>query len=224
MKVLAIVPARGGSRGIPLKNIVPLAGKPLIAYTLEAARKSGICDRIIVSTDNKKIAKTAHKYGAEVICRPARISSGRSSTESVMLHVLGRLQKKEKYCPDVILLLQATAPLRDSRDIRLAYKEFVDKRLDSLLSVTPNTFFLWRKRGNIVVPINYNYLRRPFRQDMSDQCRENGAMFITKYNIFMKYKNRLGGKVGCYVMDEEKSLDIDTPLDLFIVRQIMRSR
>jgi len=221
IKVLAIVPARGGSRGIPLKNLVSLAGRPLIAYTLEAAKKSGICDRIVVSTDNERIAKAANTCKVEVMWRPVRISSHRSSTESAMLHVLGRLQK-EQYHPDVIVLLQATSPLRTSRDIRLAYQKFIDERLDSLLSVKPSASFLWAKSKGGAAPLNYNYLRRPRRQDMDNQYEENGAIFITKYKIFMKYKNRLGGKIGCYVMDERESIDIDTPLDLFIANQIIR--
>ncbi len=222
MKILAIIPARGGSRGIPLKNIVDLNGKPLIYYTINAAQTSRIFDRIIVSTDNKKIEKVSIGYGAEVIRRPKRLASDTATTESVVLYTLAYLKKAEGYNPDIICLLQPTSPSRDYKDIRNAYKKFRLEKLDSLLSVVSNTAFIWKKTKTGIKPVNYNYLaRRPRRQDMKNQFKENGAIYMTKYGIFMKFKNRLGGRIGYYLLDERRSVDVDSVDDLLAAQKIL---
>jgi len=224
MKRIAIIPARGGSKGIPYKNIIILKRKPLIVYTIEAAKKSRIFDRVIVSTDNKKIQLIAKKYGAEVILRPKNIAQDKTPTEPVMLHVLDWLKKKENYQPDLVFLLQPTSPLRNNRDIEAAYKEFINKDLDSLLSVTNNKAFIWLKTGSKLRALNYNYLKRPRRQEMIGQFRENGAIYITKFDIIKKRSNRLGGRIGCYVMDELRSIDIDNYFDLVSAKQILERK
>jgi CMP-N,N'-diacetyllegionaminic acid synthase len=222
--ILAIIPARGGSKGVPFKNIADVNGKPLIAYTIEAAKKSALFDKIVVSTDNKKIKKVSEKLGAKVITRPRRLSTDKISTESVMLHVLGWLQDNEGCKPDIIFLLQPTSPLRNAQDIKQAYRKFIYEKLSSLLSVTKNRTFIWQKRKNKFTPMNYNYRSRPRRQEMNYQFQENGAIYITRYSNFMKLKNRLSGNIGYYVMDEEMSIDVDSPLDLAVVEQILKKR
>lgn len=224
INILAVIPARGGSKGIPLKNIADLNGRPLIAYTIEAAKKSKVFDRIIVSTDDRKIEEISIRCKAEVIKIPKRLAQDISTTESVMLHILTWLRNNENYIPRIIYLLQPTSPLRDYKDIKNAYKKFIREKLDSLLSVTTNTVFIWKKCRGGFNPVNYNYLRRPHRQDMKHQFRENGAIYITKYNIFMKFKNRLGGKIGYYVLDESRSIDIDSQADLLVAREILNRR
>lgn len=225
MEIICIIPARGGSKGIPHKNIVDLAGKPLIAYTIVSAKKCGLFDRIIVSTDNKKIEHVALKYGAEVIKRPKRLAQNKTPIELAMLHVLERLRRKEGYKPDIIFMLQPTSPLRNKDDLKNALKKFIRKGLDSLLSVTRNSYFIWKEEKNSFKPINSDYRHRPTRQEMmKNQFRGNGAVFITKYNLFMKFKNRLGGKIGYYLMDEARSIEIDTPLDLLIAEQILKRK
>lgn len=222
--IIAIIPARGGSKRVPFKSIVDLAGRPLMAYTIKAAKESGIFDKIIVSTDNRRIAETAARYGAQVIKRPKRLAGDRTPTEPVMLHVLERLRKKEDYRPDIIFLLQPTSPLRNKDDIRAAHKRFMDEKLDSLLSVTRNTSFIWEKKKKSFRPINYNYHKRPRKQDFKNQFKEDGAIYIVKYSIFMKERNRLGGRIGYYLMDEYRSAEIDKPLDLLVAKQILRER
>jgi len=224
MKCIAIIPARGGSKGIRFKNIVKLANKPLIAYTIEAAEKSKIFDKIIVSTENKKIAKISKRCGAFVINRPRNLAKNITSTEAVMFDVLKQLKKKENYKPQIIVLLQPTSPLRDSLDIKKAYKKFLREEKDSLLSVSKIVRFVWRKHVNKFKPLNYNYLHRPRRQDINNQYTENGAIYITKYNAFIKNRNRLGGKIGYYVMSEKKSLEIDSSLDLLIAKHIVKRK
>ena len=219
--VLAIIPARGGSKGIPQKNIKLLKGRPLITYTIEAAKKSKIFDRIVVSTDDRKIEKVSIRCRAEVIKRPKRLALDTASTESAILHALEWLEKNKNYKPDIIGLLQPTSPLRNYKDIKGAYKKFINEKLDSLLSVTGNAIFIWQTRQDRFKPINYNYLHRPRRQDMRHQFKENGAIYFTKYNIFMKYKNRLGGKIGYFVLNEARSMDIDSPVDLLVAENIL---
>lgn len=221
-KCVAIIPARGGSKEIPYKNIVNLNRKPLIAYTIEAAKGSGLFDKIVVSTDSERVGRLSIRYGAQVVKRPKRLAKDRTPTEPVMLHALEWLKRNEDYRPEIIVLLQPTSPLRGSRDIRRSYMKFIKERLDSLLSVTLNKIFIWKKVGKIFKAINYNYQHRPRRQDIKDQFKENGAIYITKYSVFTKLKNRLGGKIGYYLMDKDISIEIDSPFDLIAARQALK--
>ena len=220
-KIIAVIPARAGSRGIPCKNIVNLAGKALVAYTIEAAKQSKIFDKIVVSTDSERIESISVKYGAQVVKRPKRLARDRAPTEPAMLHVLEKLKKKDDYEPDIVFLLQPTSPLRADENIKAAYKKFVKEKLDSLLSVARNTTFIWKEEKNRFKPLNYNHLHRPRRQEIKGQFRENGAIYITKYKILMKYRNRLGGRIGYYVMSDEGSFEIDSALDLLIAEHIL---
>jgi CMP-N,N'-diacetyllegionaminic acid synthase len=222
-KIIAIIPARGKSKGIPLKNIVMLSGKPLIAYTIEAAKKSGIFDKIVVSSEDKKIQAVAVRYGAELVKRPEGLARDTTPTEPVLFNALKQLEDSEGYKPDIIFLLQPTSPLRSYSDIRAAYRKFIREKMDSLLSVAKNSEFLWSQKNKKFLPLNYDYRCRPRRQDARNQFRENGAIYITKYSIFVKHKNRLGGKIGCYIMDEKRSFDIDSLSDLTVVRDVLQA-
>src|SRR5262249_45872769 len=117
MNVLAIIPARGGSKGIPRKNLIPLAGKTLVAYSIEAARQAKGIHRVVVSTEDPEIAAVARGYGAEVVERPTQISGDKASSESVLLHIVEHLQRTESYTPDLIVFLQCTSPLTQADDI-----------------------------------------------------------------------------------------------------------
>lgn len=224
-KILAIIPAKGGSKGVPRKNIRLLAGKPLIDYTIEAAKESKIFDKIVVSTEDLEIAQVARKYKeVNIIKRPKKLARDKTSTELVILHILRWFKKKENYQPDIIYLLQPTSPLRNGDDIKGTYKKFIREKLDSLLSVAGNKSFIWKMERNRFKPINYNYLRRPRRQNMKNQFKENGAIYITKYSTFMKFQNRLGGKIGYYMMNEDRSIEIDSLFDLLVAKQILKKR
>jgi len=220
-KIIAIIPARGGSKRIPLKNIVDFCGKPLIALTINTAKESEIFDKIVVSTDHKKIAEISEQYSAQVIKRPKELSGDKIKSEEVILHVLNSLKQNEDYKPDVIFLLEPPFPLRTKQDILNSYSKFQNDKLDSLLTVVKNTYFIWEQKGDKFRPINYNYKNRPMTQDVN-QFREQAVVYITKYNIFMKHKNRLGGKIGYYLLDE--SVDIDTPTDLLVAEQMFKRR
>jgi len=222
-QVVAVIPARGGSKGIPGKNIRLLAGKPLLAWTVEAAVAANSIDSVYVSTDDPAIAKVAEACGAEVIFRPADISGDESPSEAALLHALGYLDKKG-IVVDKMVFLQATSPLRTSADIDSAMALFQDQNADSLLSVAPSHCFLWEETENNAQPVNYDYCHRPRRQDMTPQYKENGAIYIFKPSILREYNSRLGGRIILYKMPEESSLDIDSYSDFERAGAYLRGR
>jgi N-acylneuraminate cytidylyltransferase len=220
MTIYSITPARGGSKGIHRKNILPIAGKPLISHSIEQSLQSSHINRTIVNTDDQEIATVAKNYGAEVIIRPAEISGDTASSESALIHTLEYLKQTEDYEPDLVVFLQCTSPLRQSNDIDKAISQFQDEQADSLLSVSPGHSFLWEKIDGIAQSINYDYRNRPRRQDMNPQYRENGSIYIFKPWVLQQYNNRLGGKISLYVMDEP-CIDIDSMLDFEIAEFLL---
>jgi N-acylneuraminate cytidylyltransferase len=223
MKIVSIIPARGGSKGIHLKNLTPVNGKPLLYYTIKASINSKLIDKTVVSTDHNKIATYAQKLGAKVITRPKKLASDKARLEPVLMHALNYLQKNENYIPDLFVTLQNTSPLRTVNHVNEAIKLFKKRKLDSLFSACKFHSFLWKiQKNKIIKPINYNPKKRPNRQEMKTQVHENGAIYVQKYQIFKKTGNRLAGKVWFYEMPEELSFEIDSPHDKFIVEQIMK--
>jgi len=224
MNILAFIPARGGSKGIPMKNLKVLNGKHLLDYSIESASDSKLINRIIVSSDNHIILERAKKMGVETVKRPKRISSDLSTIESAMEHCLEHLNRKEKYVPDLIVLLQNTSPLRTARHVDEAISLFLKNRYDSILSGYSSHHFIWRRKNNKVVPVNYDPQKRPNRQQFNDQFIENGAIYVTKYDAFKKSHCRVSGNIGMYVMPVKLSVDIDTREDLVKAEQIMKKR
>jgi len=216
-RIVAIIPARGGSKGIPHKNIIDLAGRPLISYNIEAAKNSYNIIDVYVSTDDKEIAAVAVKYGAKVIERPLELATDKAKSEEALLHFA------ENVDFDILVFLQCTSPLTSTEDIDNAIKVYLDGNYDSALSVTLDHggflcgSFLWDKDGN---SINYDYNNRPMRQDFKMAYRENGAIYITSKENLLKYKNRLSGRVGLYIMPSLKSYEIDDMNDLNFLREI----
>ena len=148
MNVLAIIPARGGSKGIPRENLRLLAGKPLIAHTIERARQTKSISRIVVSTDDPEIAAVSRQYGAEPVLRPAEISGDTATSESALLHAMDYLQQTEGYKPDLLVFLQCTSPLTLPEDIDGAVQALLDENADSALAVTPFHYFLWQAQAH----------------------------------------------------------------------------
>lgn len=221
---IAIVPARGGSKGVPRKNLRDCGGKPLLSWTLEAAVKSNRLDEIILSTDDEEIAQIGLDYNVRVVQRPAELASDVAQTEPVMLHVLDQLVDKDNNIKGVVLL-QPTSPLRTGEHIDDAIDHFEQTGADSLVSVCENHHFFWKDLDNLV-PL-YDYQNRPRRQDIQKQdiwYRENGAIYISAKDDFCANKNRLFGKIVSFVMDQAVSLEIDSMDDLIAANALLSYR
>lgn len=222
---LVIIPARGGSKGLPNKNINPIAGKPLLAWSIEQAFKSAGVNRVLVSTDSREIAEIARSYGAEVpFIRPAELATDTATTESAMIHAIEWLDSNESYKPDNVILLQATSPVRHKNAIDNALMEFTAQTADSLLSTCEFWHFLWQDRH--APSALYDFENRPRRQDIPSEnikFRENGSIYITNTDVLMTTKNRLGGSVAMYVMSDEESIEIDTHLDWILAETILNN-
>jgi CMP-N,N'-diacetyllegionaminic acid synthase len=219
--IFAIIPARGGSKGVPRKNLSPLADKPLIAYSIEDAIESKMVDTVFVSTDDHETSEVAKRFGAEVIHRPHDIATDSASSESAIVHALEVLSRQGDL-PELIVFLQCTSPFRTGKDIDQAIIQLQQEQADSLLSVSPSHRFIWEYQNDKPVSVNYDYHHRPRRQEMKQQYVENGSIYLFKPWVIQKFNNRLGGKISMYVMSEESAIDIDSPIDLKIAESIMR--
>jgi CMP-N,N'-diacetyllegionaminic acid synthase len=207
--VITIIPARGGSKGIPEKNLRLLNGKPLIAHSILDAQESQLVDQVYVTTDDSRIAQVATEYDANIIHRPAELASDTASSESALLHALNEIEKLG-ITPKIVVFLQCTSPLRSGSDIDQAITQLRNEEADSLLSVSPTHRFLWHFIDNQAQSINYDYRHRPRRQDMFPQYIENGSIYIFKPWVLKKHNNRLGGKVSLFVMNENQAWEIDS--------------
>ncbi|MGG6263559.1 cytidylyltransferase domain-containing protein [Leptolyngbya sp. AN03gr2] len=212
MTNIAIIPARGGSKGVPRKNVRCLMNVPLIAHSILDAKESKLVDRVYVSTDDPEIAEISSKYGAEIIDRPAEIAGDTASSESALLHALTKIEQSGVQ-PELIVFLQCTSPLRTGADLDRAIEQLRSEQSDSLLSVTPTHRFLWEQVDGVAKSINYDYRNRQRRQDMNPQFMENGSIYIFKPWVLKELGNRLGGKISLFVMREEQSWEIDSIAD-----------
>ncbi len=223
MECLAIIPARGGSKGIPRKNILPLAGKPLIAYNIEQARLAQGVNRVVVSTDDAEIGAVARQYGAEVVWRPAEISGDSASSESALLHVLESLHASEGYRPDVLVFLQCTSPLTLAEDIDGTLQALLDAQADTALAVIPFHYFVWKPEPDgDAVGINHDKGYRPLRQQREPQYLETGAVYVMRVPGFEAARHRFFGKTAMYIMPPERRLEIDDPVDFQVAEVLLR--
>ncbi|KAF5083752.1 3-deoxy-manno-octulosonate cytidylyltransferase [anaerobic digester metagenome] len=225
MDIITIIPARGGSKGIPRKNLLPLLGFPLLSYAIKASIGSEYISRTIVSTDDSDIASIAVKYGAEVVIRPPDISGDEASSESALLHVLQTLIDRNEKIPDIIVFLQCTSPLMITEDIDNAIKTMLGKKADSCLSVSPSHSFLWKENSEEHAEgINHVPRFRKRRQDMEPQYRENGAIYVMKTDGFLKVRHRFFGKTALSVMPPERSWEIDESFDVLVIEQLLKQQ
>tara|TARA_Y100000768_G_C23988997_1_gene690846 strand:+ start:5930 stop:6643 length:714 start_codon:yes stop_codon:yes gene_type:complete len=228
--ILGLIPARGGSKGIPLKNIKNIYGKPLLAYTAEAALKSKNLDRVILSTDSIEIKDVGEKYGLEVpFLRPKILSKDDSPTLPVIIHALENIRKKDNFIPDIVVLLQPTSPLRNNHHIDNAIKVFLDnENADSLVSVVkiPHNFSpysaLQKGKQNIVTPFLKHSENYTLRQKKPVFYGRNGALYISTRECIVDKKSMYGDITISYLMDQKNSLDIDSHFDLKVLECFLK--
>jgi CMP-N,N'-diacetyllegionaminic acid synthase len=223
MRVDAVILARGGSKGIPNKNITEFCGKPLLVWTIEQCKQAKQVEGVWVSSNDHQILQIAKQCGVELIHRPDKISGDLATSETGWLHAIDFIQSKE-INSDVVFAPQVTSPLRTSNDIDLAIQKFYKENLDSLFSASiADDFYLWKKdEKGIMNSINYNYLLRQRRQDFHSQIIENGSFYLFKPEILRAENNRFGGKIGYSEMEFWQLFEIDTPNDLRMCQALMR--
>ncbi len=211
MHTVAIIPARGGSKGLKEKNIYPVAGKPLLAWSVLQALASARIEKVFVTTDDAAIANVASTYGAEVIVRPPELAGDKASSESAILHAAGVIEKQYAMPLSTIVFLQATSPLRKPGDIDRAVERFLREGADSLISVTrADDLTLWESRVGKWESVNFDYRNRGMRQDRPTQFIENGSIYIFKPETLLSFGNRIGEKLSVYEMEFWQTWEIDT--------------
>ena len=224
MKKIAIIPARSGSKGLKDKNIIDLFGKPLLAYSIEAAQKSNCFDRIIVSTDSNRYGEISKKFGAEVIYRGESLSNDTATTYMVIVDLLEHFDANIDY----FMLLQPTSPLRNEKHIYEAIDIFEKNynKFDFLVSVSESEY-----PSVLVKPIEEDMSLKYFNTDFSNYRRQkykeyspNGAIFIGKPKEYFIRKHFFGEKSIAYIMNREDSVDIDNIIDYELVKILMRER
>ena len=208
--IISIIPARGGSKGIPKKNIITVAGKPLLAWTIEQSLNSKNVDSTYVTTNDDEIAEVAREHGAGIIWRPESISGDEASSEAALLHALDYLREEEKMELDIVVFLQCTSPLRKKNDIDNAIQMFKDENADSVFSGSEiEDFLFWECKDGELQSANYDYENRGIRQHRNPQFVENGSIYLFKPGILKENNNRIGGKVLVYNMEFWQNWEID---------------
>lgn len=228
MKILGIIPARGGSKGIPKKNIVDLMGHPLIEYTIivgNKAKKSGILDEVIVSTDDREIAEIAKRCGAFVpFIRPAELATDKSKSIDFVIHALEYYKNQGKEF-DAVMILQPTSPLRTYEDIKMAIEIYTSERKDSLISCSEdcnfNSLGAYFLENGAVIPLDKRHNWGMRRQDYPKLYVRNGAIFITNVDYLERNGLIISDTPSIYVMPHNRAINIDTLDDLEMCRKIM---
>ena len=224
MTAVCIIPARGGSKGVPGKNIRLVAGKPLIVWTIEQALAVTESLEVVVSTDDDEIASVAREAGASVpFLRPARLAQDTTATEPVVRQALAALDALGTQA-SVVMLLQATSPVRLPGTLDRALAEFGSTGVDSLVGVVRQAPFLWW--AGDPPRADYPVDARPRRQDLTSETmryRETGSLYVTRRWVYDDLDNRLGGRIGLFLMDAVEGVDVDTELDLAIAEQQLRA-
>jgi N-acylneuraminate cytidylyltransferase len=245
MKTIAVIPARGGSKGLPRKNVLPLCGKPLISWSIDAAQKAAAIDKVFVSTDDAEIAAISEQSGASVIWRPAELASDTASSESALIHGLlevgklkmgdgvHRINEDERQISkisrpwrkdDIMVFLQCTSPLTTGADIDAVVEKLISEKADSAFSVTDFHYFLWKNGHEGAEAINHDKSIRPRRQDREPQFVENGAIYAMRIPGFLEAKHRFFGKTIFHAMPPERCWEIDEPVDFEIAEILLRKR
>ena len=211
----AIIPARGGSKGVPRKNLWQLNGKPLVCWSIEAAQAAELVGSVVVSTDDAEIAEVSRAAGATVVMRPAAISDDVASSEDALLHALENLGES----PDLTVFLQCTSPLTRSGDIDDCIRTLVEADADSAFTATESHRFIWNDKAN-ATGVNHDGAERRRRQEIEPEYGENGAVYVMRTRGFLKSRHRFFGKTVISEMPTTRSWEIDSPEDIRIVQAL----
>lgn len=219
MKTIAFIPVRGGSKSIPLKNIKPFCGKPLVCWNIEALEKCTLVDEIVVATDSDDIWQTVSSRNYNKVTlyrRSAENACDTASTESVMLEYISFAHLDKS---DIFMLVQATSPLTETQHFEDALKMYATHKFDSIITCVRNYRFFWNEDGT---SMNYDYMNRPRRQNFKGMLMENGAFYINSVANVIESGNRLSGNIGIYEMPDYTATEIDEPDDWIVLENLMR--
>ncbi|PAW78505.1 MAG: hypothetical protein B9S32_06160 [Verrucomicrobia bacterium Tous-C9LFEB] len=222
MKIIAIIPARGGSKRIRGKNVMSIGGAPLVAHSIRHCLAARQVDETYVTSDDEAILKLTAEMGATPVARPLELAGDTCTSESALIHVLDWRREQGLPDPDYLVFLQATSPVRRLDDIDRAIDTLRKQGADSLFSATINKALIWASNDGQLTPINYNFHQRRREQDMAIQYRENGSIYVLRPSVLRENNNRLGGKMTVYEMDTLSSFQIDEPIDVEICDFILR--
>ncbi len=223
---IVFIPVRGGSKSIPLKNIKPINGRPLVYWVIDAAVNNDAIDKVYISTDSNEIRNAVSEYKKinngcdKLLCieRAPHTATDTASTESAMLDFA------ERYDFEHMILVQATSPLLTERHLEEAIQSYEKEGMDSLLSVVRQKRFIWENGKEGARPVNYDFLKRPRRQEFDGYLVENGAFYITTKELLLSSQCRISGNIGVYEMEEETYFEIDEPSDWLIIEHLMNQR
>ena len=227
-KILGVIPARGGSKGIPRKNLVPLAGKPLIQYTFEAALESEELEWVVLSTDDEEIADLGRKAGVDVpFVRPSHLATDEATTQAVIEHAVCWLERRREIRADGVMVLQPTSPLRRASHIDEAARLFRQAKADGVISVSPP-----REHPYDFVTFTPGEMRRAVERQVNSSRRQdwpelffiNGAIYLVRSSVVMSEHTILPGRSLPYLMDQRDSQDVDSTLDLEFVEHLLSQR
>jgi YrbI family 3-deoxy-D-manno-octulosonate 8-phosphate phosphatase len=218
-EVVALIPARGGSKGVPGKNLRRVGGLPLIGRAVAAARAAASIHRVVVSTDDAEIAAVAREWGAEVVDRPPELAGDAASSESALLHALDTLRSRGVEA-DILVFLQATSPFVDPADLDDAVGRVATGSEDVVFSAVESWGFLWRHGADGMTGINHDPVRRPRRQDRAPEYLETGAFYVLDAAGFRVARHRFFGRTGVALVEERHALEIDTTEQLRIANAI----
>lgn len=231
MNILCVIPARGGSKGFKNKNVIPLYGKPLIGYTIEAALESKLLNKIAVSTDDKKIAKVATRYKVQVIKRPKKFATDSAPIEDAIRHAVKYLKSNDGYVPEIVVWLQANVPIRKRGQIDKVVRRLMSSRADSAATVYPvSQYPQWMKimdKQGFLFPL-FPGFKRYRRQDVKTLYLLDGAVVAIKRKVLMETAGKrgvhifMGKKTIAVVQDKKYSIEIDKKEDLELARFILR--
>jgi len=222
LNIVAIIPARGGSKGVPRKNIKPLCGRPLISYIIDTALETKEIDRVIVSTEDPEIARVSAEYGAEIpFIRPEKLAKDETPTLPVLQHAVKYMEDTEGYSPDAVLLVYPTSPLLRSKRLSETIKIYKGGNYDSVISVTEDLSHYWIKRNNSFERFYPEIITN--RQYAVPLYKENGAVYLTSRQVIMDECEVVGSNVSFLIMDDRESVDIDDFFDFELVEYMIKS-